>query len=137
MSRRFVAAVLAASLTITALAAQPARAADQDDLARVLLGVAAIAIIGKAIQDNRKDERRRAAPARPQLAKTVPPRCLRTIEGRNGVRRYIDRDCAVRAVPRPDRLPGACLQRYRTFHGRTLGYAARCMRAEGWRLERG
>lgn len=139
MSRRFVAAVLAASLTVTAFAPAPARAADQDDIARLLFGAAALVVIGKAIQDSRKKDKPRATPAPPDhaLPLTVPPRCLRTLETRDGLLRYIDRDCAWRAVPRPRRLPEACLDRYRSYRGTELGYGARCMRARGWRLERG
>ncbi len=139
MSRRFVAAVLAASLTVTAFATAPARAADQDDIARLLFGAAALVIIGKAIQDNRKKDKPRAKPAppAPALPLTVPPRCLRTLETRDGLVRYIDRDCAWRTVQRPRRLPDACLDRYRSYQGTALGYGARCMRARGWRLELG
>lgn len=58
MSRRFIAAVLAVSTTIAALSAAPARAASEEDIAKLLAGAATIFIIGKAIQNSRDDDRR-------------------------------------------------------------------------------
>ncbi|APZ53035.1 hypothetical protein [Salipiger abyssi] len=48
MSRRFIAAVLSASLAVTAFAAAPARA-DEKDLARLIGTAATLAVIGSAI----------------------------------------------------------------------------------------
>ncbi len=53
MSRRFIAAVLAISTTIAGFSAAPARAASEEDIARLLAGAATIFIIGKAIQNSR------------------------------------------------------------------------------------
>ena len=58
MSRKFIAAVLAVSTTIAAVSAVPARAASEEDIARLLAGAATIFIIGKAIQNSRDDDRR-------------------------------------------------------------------------------
>lgn len=54
MSRKFISLVLAASLAVAGLTAAPARAGN-DDLAKVLAGVAAVAVIGAVINENRKD----------------------------------------------------------------------------------
>lgn len=62
MYRRFIAIVLATAVAITGLTAAPARA-DNDDLLKILGGVAAIAIIGAAIKNSRdKDKVSRNAP---------------------------------------------------------------------------
>ncbi|MEN8750007.1 hypothetical protein [Marivita sp.] len=59
MSRKFIAAVLAVSTTIAAFSAAPARAASEEDIAKLLAGAATIFIIGKAIQNSRDDDDRR------------------------------------------------------------------------------
>ena len=53
MYRRFIATILATAVAITGLTAAPARA-DNDDLLKILGGVAAIAIIGAAIKEARR-----------------------------------------------------------------------------------
>lgn len=58
MSRKFIAAVLAISTTIAAVSAVPARAASEEDIAKLLAGAATILIIGKAIQNSRDDDRK-------------------------------------------------------------------------------
>ena len=57
MSRKFIAAVLAVSTTIAAFTAAPARAGNEEDIARILGAAATIFIIGKAIQNSRDDDR--------------------------------------------------------------------------------
>lgn len=52
--RNFITLILSAALAVTAVGA-PARA-DGDDLAKALAGIAALAIIGKAIHDSRDDD---------------------------------------------------------------------------------
>ncbi|WP_306114806.1 hypothetical protein [Roseovarius sp. MMSF_3305] len=56
MYRRFIATILATAVAITGLTAAPARA-DNDDLLKILGGVAAIAIIGAAIKEARDDDK--------------------------------------------------------------------------------
>lgn len=58
MSRTFIAAVLAISTTLAAASAVPARAASEEDIAKLLAGAATIFIIGKAIQSSRDDDRK-------------------------------------------------------------------------------
>lgn len=53
MSRKFMSLVLATAMTITAISAAPARAADPDDVAKFLGAAAALFIIGKAVQSQR------------------------------------------------------------------------------------
>ncbi|WP_439123691.1 hypothetical protein [Marivita sp.] len=58
MSRKFIAVVLAVSTTIAAFSAAPARAASEDDIAKLLAGAATVFIIGKAIQSSRDNDRK-------------------------------------------------------------------------------
>jgi hypothetical protein len=61
MSRKFIAAVLAVSTTLAAVSALPARAASQDDIAKLLAGAATVFIIGKAIQSSRDSDRKKTS----------------------------------------------------------------------------
>ncbi|SHH50542.1 hypothetical protein [Marivita hallyeonensis] len=62
MSRKFIAAVLAVSTTLAAFSAAPARAASEDDIARLLGAAATLFIIGKAIESSRdKDKKKKKA----------------------------------------------------------------------------
>ncbi|MEO3417218.1 hypothetical protein AAFO92_21390 [Roseovarius sp. CAU 1744] len=56
MYRKFIASILATAVAITGLTAAPARA-DNEDLLKILGGVAAIAIIGSAIKEARDDDK--------------------------------------------------------------------------------
>lgn len=56
MYRKFIATVLATAVAITGFTAAPARA-DNEDLLKILGGVAAIAIIGAAINEARDDDK--------------------------------------------------------------------------------
>ena len=57
MHRKFIALIIAASLAVTGLSAAPARA-DAEDAAKVIAGVAALAILGAAIADAKDDKDR-------------------------------------------------------------------------------
>ncbi|MFZ5962355.1 hypothetical protein ACOXXX_05325 [Thalassococcus sp. BH17M4-6] len=58
MSRKFIATILAAALTVTGFAATPARANDAEALARILGTAATVYIIGNAIKNSRDDDDR-------------------------------------------------------------------------------
>lgn len=55
LHRHFIAAVLAAAVAVTGLTAAPARA--DNDAAKIIAGVAALAIIGAAVADANKSQR--------------------------------------------------------------------------------
>jgi hypothetical protein len=57
MHRKFIKLIMAASLAVTGLSAAPARA-DAEDAAKVIAGVAALAILGAAIADAKDDKDR-------------------------------------------------------------------------------
>ncbi|HKL05514.1 MAG TPA: hypothetical protein VJ929_06860 [Roseovarius sp.] len=64
LHRQFIAAVLAAAVAVTGLTAAPARA--DNDAAKVIAGVAALAIIGAAVADANKSKR-------PKVIYQAPP----------------------------------------------------------------
>ncbi|WP_353475454.1 hypothetical protein PVT71_18020 [Salipiger sp. H15] len=57
MSRKFIAAVLAASVVVTGFTSAPVRAADAQDVAKVLGGAALVYMIGKAVSEARAEDR--------------------------------------------------------------------------------
>jgi len=132
--RRF-SATLAAGATafalMTAAAAVPARASNGDDLAKALAAVAAIAIIGAAVNDNRKDKSPVYHPHHPHH----PPQGA---QGRNR-----DGDHWVLPArphhgtpprghkPRAVTLPSHCSVQVGGRHGPQTAYLARCLHREG------
>ena len=162
MSRRFIAAVLAASTAIAAFSAAPARAATEEDFARLLAGAATIFIIGKAIQnardDDDDDDRRkvvtrhdpkpkvyhhqssppklvpRGKPHRDRAA-ALPAGCVRQIEG-GRVNRVIMGRCLERNNISVRSLPKACRMNVETRRGTARAYALPCLRHRGYTLAR-
>lgn len=58
LHRTFIATILAASLAVTSFTAAPARA--DNDAAKIIAGVAALALIGAAVADARQNDRPKA-----------------------------------------------------------------------------
>ena len=137
MKNALTGTVIAAALALSSLAPAPARAADAEDVLKLVLGIGAIYVIGKAIenkparaapvyrQENRSDASRH---------KVVPAECLRTYETRNGPVRGYSKPCLEQELRRPARLPEACEMTLRTEYGRRDIYAPRCLRREGWQI---
>ncbi|MEL6914809.1 MAG: hypothetical protein AAFP13_09935 [Pseudomonadota bacterium] len=70
----FSALILSGVLAVTSLTPAPARAADGEDLAKLLLGALVLYGIADAVQDNRRKETARKAPAPQQKAVEPAPR---------------------------------------------------------------
>ena len=156
-----------ASLAVAAglVAPAPARA-DNDDLAKAILGIAAIAIIANAIDDRndrkasstlragrlgsvdrydryRDDDgiyrhgKRRGPKARRGYKKHALPRsCLREVETRRGDRLFYGSRCLNRNFRFASKLPDHCETLVRTRRGFRSFFAARCLRRDGWRVAR-
>lgn len=126
MPRKLIAAVLAASLAFTSFTAAPARAADEGEIGRFLLGAGALLIIGSAIANqNRRDRdvtvnRRYVEPTRRYVAPT-----RRYVEPN---RRYIDPTRRY-VAPRYDRkvVPAACIRSNRWDNGPRRYFGSRCL----------
>lgn len=139
---------LSASLGLAAVAV-PAPAQANDDVANIIAGLAALFIIGAAIeQHNDRDDRARATAqqtrpqqtrpqqqARPnrQADRVAPARCFRET---GGVRGY-SRRCMQNHAARPELLPRGCLVQVNTDRGPRTLYAGRCLRQNGWVREAG
>lgn len=152
MHRYFIAFVVIATVAITAVSAAPARASDRD-LARVLAGLAALAVIGKAIHDRNKNDRKDrvtqsyVAPRQHALnprplpdrvaRKTLPAQCLRDTRGPNGhTRRVLSARCLDRNFSYSRDLPRGCARQIETQRGWRWAYGARCLRNNGYQIAR-
>ncbi len=125
MHRKFIALVLSLAVAVTGFAAAPARA--DEDVAKVLFGLTALAILGAAIHDHRKDKKQAA---------TRNSTNLHSHKGRgNGHRTHREHrhDGAWdRPRPLPDRvarftLPAQC-ERPVTGHPRRTAMGMGCLR---------
>ncbi|MFA8384938.1 MAG: hypothetical protein ACEPO2_04895 [Pelagibaca sp.] len=165
MSRKFIAAVLAVSTTIAGFSAMPARAASEEDIAKLLAGAATVFIIGKAIQNSRDKERKdngvrhytpddrfgyvtkpvptyeRPIPkvvprqGRPRHGSVLPASCVRRIEG-GRVERVVLSRCLERSNISSQSLPKACRMDVQTRRGAAKAYALPCLRHRGYTLAR-
>ena len=59
MHRKFIAIILGAALAVTGLSTTPVRAQDRGETAAIIAGIAALAIIGAAVSNDRKKDRRK------------------------------------------------------------------------------
>ncbi|MEM9317690.1 MAG: hypothetical protein AAGA70_01640 [Pseudomonadota bacterium] len=139
MTKSFSAAALSLSLVLGAVAlpATPARANNAEDIAGILAGLAALYVIGRAIEqagdDDRNQTAHRPAPQPAQNLRTAPAQCFRDF---GAVRGYLAR-CMQNRVARPALLPTACLVRVNTDRGPRNLYTGRCLRQNGWIREAG
>ena len=161
MSRKFIAAVLAISTTLATFSAAPARAASEEDIAKILGAAATIFILGKAIENSRnrdndakkkrttvhhnkpvihhyrpipKVEPRHTRPHQGRLA-AIPQRCVRRITGGN-VRRVAMGPCLNRHYSSAKPLPRACRMTVATQRGERRAYALPCLRQRGYTIAR-
>jgi hypothetical protein len=119
MFKRLTATLAAAAIALTGFSAAPAYA-DKNDAAKVLMGLAAIAILAQGLN---QDKAVQPKPAPKPHVKTSPrrPDCR---PGRHGAR-----DC--RHVER--KKPRVCLRQKWTHDGWKRYYSKPCLRAHGFR----
>jgi hypothetical protein len=141
MTKNLMAMVLSASLALTSITATPARA--DEDVGKVLAGIAALVILGAAANKQKhRNENKRAsrhvpvetwAPA-PKLRKQVkraPQRCLRDQWTHRGNRQVYGARCMNRHSNA--QLPNRCLRQADVNQGPRRFYTKRCLRKNGWR----
>ena len=162
MIKTLTASIFAIALTLTAIAPSPVQARDRDDIARIVVGAAALAIIAKSIDDKRKrDEKRakkrvtrhrhiaqfsqaprrdrlnvpvvRGTPRRGNAIATIPSSCERIIDTRNGPRRFFGRPCLHR-TGFSGRLPQSCLRTLDLPRRTVAAYGKRCLLNRGVRI---
>lgn len=153
--RKFIGAILAASIAITGLSAVPARA--NDDVGKALAALAGIAIVGAVIHDKKQDKKRARSHAQPHVQPHVqrrthvqprplprkarrnllPQRCLQSHRTHRGKVQVFGQRCLDRHYDHARSLPHRCELQFRTEHGTRVGYGAKCLRQAGFKLARG
>lgn len=156
MTKKFMATVLAASITISAISTAPAIAKPSGGV-RVLQGLAALYVISQVVKDSktaRQPEattsgRNRHSTHAPQKSRTqwgqpikprrqrliLPSRCLKTFDTRRGQTRAYGAYCVKKNAPRLS-LPQQCKRRISTDNGRRNVYGSKCLRQHGYRSAR-
>ena len=152
MHRKFIALIIATAIAVTGMSALPARA--DNDAARFLAGLAAIALIGAAIESNRSQypdtDAYVATPQPPrtphhQRPRVQPPRnsrldlpgqCLGAYPVNGDVRRLYGAGCLRNNYAFNGTLPYACRLGYSDGRRNRTGYEPRCLREHGYRVAR-
>mgnify|MGYP001824587687 FL=1 len=157
MFKPIIAGIAAISLTFASMAPAQANGLDREDIGKLLIGIAAIAALNAAIDNNKRDDRTEARNTQTQTTnhndrswadlnrsrqynnnrgRVLPRECLRTVDTRFGVQRMFDRRCLNRNYDRVNRLPDRCAVRVYTTNGPRSGYDPLCLREQGFRATR-
>ena len=161
MTRKFIATVVSAAITVAVIGNAPARA--DDSLARALAAIVGVAVVGAVIQNQLEDDRneKRASknrsgvrPAhlhhrdrvinRAQQRKTphranrwlLPGDCLRSFNTGYARYRVFGKRCLEQTWGATGQLPNACKVKFRSNSKNRVGYGARCLRRAGYQLAR-
>jgi len=123
---------LAGVLAVTSLTAtaNPARAGNNNDVATVILGAAALYLLFNDHNNGSKQVHYNHG-----LRKVVPYKCRSVIRTHHGKRRVFARHCLKHNMSRKAfrKLPNACKTSIQTRHGWRKVYKAKCLRRHGWR----
>jgi len=141
MHRKFIALILATAMAVTGISALPARA--DPDTNRLIAGIAALALIGVAIQKSRKRDVAVANPIprpRPQHTRVsrfdLPGQCLRNRSVNGRPRSLFGPGCLRKNYAFNEALPDICRFTYWTENRKRAGYDPRCLRERGYRFAR-
>ncbi|MFD1913250.1 hypothetical protein [Halodurantibacterium flavum] len=128
----------AAAIAFSAAVVQPAQAATNQDLQRLLYGAAGIAALGLILNEGRRNQAQAAPsrPSHPHRGQTyLPARCASDERTRNGWETFYDSNCLRREGVR--NLPGRCEVRVVSprDRGRDM-YSGACLQQAGYQPER-
>ncbi|WP_170439790.1 hypothetical protein [Ruegeria arenilitoris] len=151
MHRKFIALVVATAVAITGVSASQAKAADAHD---ILGGLAAIAIIGAAVNHYNKEKRKERVTRQnnyvhqPQNVRPdhirplprrvarydLPQRCLKTYNGYSKKRPLLGPNCLEKHYKHANSLPQQCKVGF--WDGKKLkrAYEPACLRQKGYRV---
>lgn len=152
MHRKFIGLVVATAVAITGFSASRARAADAHD---ILGGLAAIAIIGAAVNYYNKEQRQERvtrqynyAPPPQQVRRPdhirplprrvarydLPQRCLKTYKGYSKKRPLLGPRCLEKNYKHANSLPQKCKVGF--WNGKKVkrAYEPACLRRKGYRV---
>jgi len=141
---------IAPIIVATSFTAAPARA--DEDVFKVIAGLAVLGVLANEVNKSRDRKRERAAQAsrkahqpaplyqnhrqanrikRVNRAKVAPQRCVRERWTHRGTREVYGARCMQRFAKA--QLPQTCLRQNQTNSGPRYFYAPRCLRQQGWR----
>jgi hypothetical protein len=123
--RSLIATFMAAALALAAVGSAPARAGQLTDFEKALLGLLAVGVIAKLIEED---------PHRGGRGRVLPASCAFDVHTRDGWRRVLGRACLEGSGVRTARLPRQCAFEWRGDLGRRTVYGARCLEDAGWRI---
>lgn len=141
-SKTFIASVLSLAILVTGISAPRAQALDEDGIAALLFGVTALAVIGAAVADDKKDRRpdpkptpKPVKPSKPNKKAWLPSHCSKRFETRKGriIQAYGQR-CLFRAQYPAYNLPEKCYVQRKGAQGRIAGYRAQCLSRHGYKV---
>ncbi len=162
MFKPLIAGITALSLTLATATPVQAQGMNRDDVGKLLIGLAAVAVIGAAIEQNRDRPRdhstqvhdrhqwnginrnnnnnwsnlNRRAENNRDNRRTLPRACLRSVETRFGTQRMFGKRCLENNYRHVNNLPGRCAVRVYTNNGPRRGFDPLCLREQGYRAER-
>lgn len=138
MFKTLTAGITALSLVVP----HSASAAQNNDIGKFIVGLAAVAIIGAAIDATSRQPAPVVAEPRPNernqdrirgnRVEPLPSQCRVQIPGRHGVTEIYGQRCLTRNFSRADRLPEVCAVRVQGEHRDRRGYAPDCLRQFGY-----
>ncbi|WP_170391180.1 hypothetical protein [Ruegeria arenilitoris] len=151
MHRKFIALVVATAVAITGVSASQAKAADAHD---ILGGLAAIAIIGAAVNHYYKEKRKERVTRQnnyvhqPQNVRPdhirplprrvarydLPQRCLKTYNGYSKKRPLLGPNCLEKHYKHANSLPQQCKVGFWDGKKVKRAYEPACLRQKGYRV---
>ncbi|PJI86014.1 hypothetical protein BC777_2371 [Yoonia maricola] len=155
MLKSLTAVVTALSLTLATATPTYAQGLSREDAGKLLIGLAAVAVIGAAIEENR--DRSTSSPVHDQRQwnginrnnnwsdlnrqqtnsrRTLPRACLRSVETRFGDQRIFGKNCLENNYNHASRLPARCAVRVYTNNGPVRGFDPFCLRDQGFSTNR-
>ncbi|ATF19881.1 hypothetical protein [Phaeobacter gallaeciensis] len=142
--RKFITLIVAAAIAVTGFSTAPARA--DEDVAKVLAGLAVLGIIGAIVKNNRDDDRQQVTrPHRPHRPKPLPPRvarydlpaqCVRYFPRYSQSRTLMGRGCLRKQYGFEHKLPRACQVTFWNGKRNRVGYRPDCLKNRGYRITR-
>jgi len=160
MFKHMIAGITALSLTFATAAPVQANGFDREDVGKLLIGIAAIAALNVAIENNKRNDRvaepaqtvdhrsnrntdswadlNRQRPRQNNQARNrdLPRECLQSVETRFGTQRLFGQRCLERNYARVNHLPNRCAVRVFTDNGPRNGFDPHCLREQGFRATR-
>ncbi len=148
LHRKFIAFVLATSLAITGFSAAPARA--DEDVAKIIAGLAVLGLLGAAInRDRHRSDYVARAPTNPVIVhpqpRPLPPRvarydlpgkCLRNFPAFRGGRNLMGQKCLQKHYRHARALPQQCRVTFWNGRRHKNAFKPRCLRQNGYRIVR-